>query len=745
MSLPAAGKPTLRKQPHSGMTMKRRLTLYRRLLGKLIHADVKDRPPANSEATRLFVLPRTSLSDLAILMNTLQSDNESWAFMSEGRSWFRRRRRKTVYPNALMAAHQLAALGKSIEIIPVSVFWSRSPRYETSLAKLLLSERWVPTSRARRCLEALINRKMVQIVFAPPIKLGELLNAEDNPKRALRRTARLVRIVFKNQRLALLGPELSLKRRALEGVLSQPEVRLEIERRAASSGLPLVRVEKQARAQLAGMVSDFSAITLRIVYRFARWCWKWADATFEIRGFDAVRQHAQSANIVYVPCHQSHLDYIVLSYILYEQGLSLPHIAAGENLNLPVLGRLLRHCGAVFIRRSFRDDDLYRALITNYLRLILMRGHTLEFFLEGARSRTGFLMPARRGMLEITLSAARGAPPRPLVLVPVRYAYERVLDGASYASERSGAAKRSESWSDAVRSFFRLRRGIGPIGVAFGEPLRLNTADAPSAAQLANDLLRRINQQLMVTSSHLLALVFTGRQRLDISVAMSQLELYMAWLEDQGFEVMADGAESCILAGERRSLLTHERFAGVHWLCVTEKGLRLLPWHRNNALHGLAVPSLISINDAIDADSALLDVLGTELNIGRPTAADMQHWQVRIKECSVCQTVAGRALLKALLQPTLERLLLVLSALRNAPASPDSLIAECLRRASLLSAHLPEPLNRDAARLSVNTLLRASVIEATPHGISTTTRAGEVTSTLQSCLPSAVCRALSEG
>ncbi len=719
--------------------------MCRRLLGTLIHADVKNRPPANSEAKRLFVLPRTSLSDLAILMNALQADNENWTFMSEAHSWFPRRRRMSVCPNALIAAHQLAVLGEPVEIIPVSVFWSRSPRYETSLAKLLLSERWVPASRAKRCLEAVVNRKMVQIVFAPPIKLDELLSAQVEPKRALRRTARLVRVVFKNQRLALLGPELSLKRRALEGVLSQREVRLEIERRAASSGLPLARVEKQARTLLAGMVSDFSAITLRLVYRFASWCWKWADTAFEIRGLDAVRRHAQSANIVYVPCHQSHLDYIVLSYILYQQGLSLPHIAAGENLNLPVLGRLLRHCGAVFIRRSFRDDDLYRALITSYLRLILMRGHTLEFFLEGSRSRTGFLMPARRGMLEITLSAARAAPPRPLVLVPVRYAYEHVLDGASYASERSGAAKRSESWSDAVRSFFRLRRGLGQIGVAFGEPICLNTADAPSAAQLAHDLLRRINRQLMVTSSHLLALVFAGRQRLNISVAMSQLELYMEWLQDQGFEVMANGAESCILAGERQSLVTHERFAGVHWLCVTASGLRLLSWHRNNALHGLAVPSLISVNDSIDADSALLDVLGAELNIGRPTAADMQHWQVRIKECSVCQTAAGRALLKALLQPTLERLLLVLSAFRHAPASPDSLIAECLHRASLLRAHLSEPLSRDAARLSVNALLSVSVIEATPQGVRSTALTSSVTSALQSCLPSKVRAALSAG
>ena len=724
--------------------MTRRFTFLKRLLGVLIHADVQGAPAALSNTRRLFLLPRTSLSDLAVLTNAIGTNAECCAAFSEDTSWFKRRGVMTSYPHALRSAHQLAALGESVEIIPVSVFWSRSPGYKGSLAKLLLSERWVQTSRARRCLEVLVNRKMVQVVCAPPINLGELLNGQTDQKRALRRTARLVRIVFKNQRLMLLGPELSLKRQALAIVLSQREVRGEIKRRAAATSTPVARIERHARRLLAGMVSDFSAITLRVVYRFASWCLKWANTTLDVRSLDAIRRHAQSANLVYLPCHQSHLDYIVLSYVLYDQGLALPHIAAGDNLNLPILGKLLRHCGAVFIRRSFRGDDLYRSLITHYLRLILMRGHTVEFFLEGSRSRTGFLMPAKHGMLEITLGAARAAPPRPLALVPVRYAYERVLDGASYADERSGAGKRGESWLDALKSFVRLRDGLGQVGIAFGEPVLLDSTAALAAGELAPTLLRKINEQLMLTSTHLLALVFAGKRRLDVSVARTQLDVYIDWLDGSGFEVMADDVESCILAGIRQSLVRFERFAGARWLSVTVKGERLLLWHRNNALHGLALPSLLSMNDSIDVESPLLDMLAQELHMERPSAGDIERCRAHIRANTACQAPVHQARLKALLRPNLERHLLVLKAAEERPTNLASLIAKSLQRAVLLDNRLTEPVNQETARLSAHALLSASVISATDHGIHHTACAEQLISAIQSCLPHKVFKALSE-
>ncbi|WP_442903811.1 1-acyl-sn-glycerol-3-phosphate acyltransferase, partial [Gilvimarinus sp. 1_MG-2023] len=92
--------------------------------------------------------------------------------------------------------------------------------------------------------------------------------------------------------------------------------------------------------------------------------------------------------MIYVPCHRSHIDYLLLSYVLYHNGLQLPQIAAGINLNLPVAGSILRRSGAFFMRRSFRDNPLYAAVFDEYLHSIFTRGYAAEYFVEGGRSRT---------------------------------------------------------------------------------------------------------------------------------------------------------------------------------------------------------------------------------------------------------------------------------------------------------------------------------------------------------------------
>ena len=41
--------------------------------------------------------------------------------------------------------------------------------------------------------------------------------------------------------------------------------------------------------------------------------------------------------MVFLPCHKSHVDYIIMTFILYNMGVNVPHIAAGDNLKLPLV------------------------------------------------------------------------------------------------------------------------------------------------------------------------------------------------------------------------------------------------------------------------------------------------------------------------------------------------------------------------------------------------------------------------
>jgi glycerol-3-phosphate O-acyltransferase len=106
----------------------------------------------------------------------------------------------------------------------------------------------------------------------------------------------------------------------------------------------------------------------------------------------AMEAEKKKQSLIFLPCHKSHVDYLVISYIFYRMGIALPHIAAGDNLNLPLVGYILKHGGAFFIRRSFGNDVLYQDIVREYIEQLLVNGHNIEIFVEGTRSRIGMFI-----------------------------------------------------------------------------------------------------------------------------------------------------------------------------------------------------------------------------------------------------------------------------------------------------------------------------------------------------------------
>ena len=140
------------------------------------------------------------------------------------------------------------------------------------------------------------------------------------------------------------------------------------------------------------------------------------------------------------------------------------------NLNLPLVGRLLRKGGAFFIRRSFRGNTLYTVVLMKYLATIMARGHPLEYFIEGGRSRTGRLLQPKTGMLAMSVRSYLREPVRPVVFVPVYFGYERMAEGRTYVGELSGQPKEKESILGLLKSWrvlqAALRQGVRECGGA---------------------------------------------------------------------------------------------------------------------------------------------------------------------------------------------------------------------------------------------------------------------------------------
>ena len=322
-----------------------------------------------------------------------------------------------------------------------------------------------------------------------------------------------------------------------------------------------------------------------------------------------------------MPCHRSHMDYLLMSYIIYHQGYALPHIAAGINLNIPVVGRFLRKGGAFFIRRSFGGNALYTVVFMKYLAAIMARGHSIEYFIEGGRSRTGRLLHPKTGMLSMTVRSFLRDPVRPVVFVPVYFGYERIVEANTYISELSGAPKKKEGWLDLLLSLRVLRERFGTVHVNVGEPIRLNDLleaqlpawreqkfddDTRSPAinaligELALSIMRGINAAAAVTPINLLAtcLLASPRGALPESALLRQLELYRKLLaaSPYGPRVTVTDASPAeiVVYGESLKIISRVSHKLGDIVKMSDESAQLIAYYRNNVLHLFALPSLVA-------------------------------------------------------------------------------------------------------------------------------------------------------
>jgi glycerol-3-phosphate O-acyltransferase len=317
------------------------------------------------------------------------------------------------------------------------------------------------------------------------------------------------------------------------------------------------------------------------------------------------------------------MDYLLLSYIIYRKGFAVPHVAAGANLNMPLIGRLLRKGGAFFLRRSFKGDALYAAVFAKYLGFMMARGHPLEYFIEGGRSRTGRLLAPRTGMLSMTVRSYLRDPKRPVMFMPVYFGYERIVEGRTYIGELSGRPKQKESIVVLLRSFVAvLRSKFGKVHVNIGQPIALDEllqkhnpnwrADRslsgdPRAGWIGDaisDLAVRINTEInaaaAVTPINLVAMAIlaTPRQALPELDLMRQVELYQRLLRDAPYSplvtVTADSGRQIVAYAEAFGLLQRQQHPLGDIMRMNAENAVLSTYYRNNILHLFAMPSLLA-------------------------------------------------------------------------------------------------------------------------------------------------------
>ena len=336
-----------------------------------------------------------------------------------------------------------------------------------------------------------------------------------------------------------------LRTRAVRAAVAQERREKKITRRQA-----MLQAQKYAQE----IAANYSPAFVRFLEHILTRLWNRLYDGVEFTHVETLERAAETHEIVYVPCHRSHMDYLLLSYAIFRHGYAIPHIAAGINLNLPIVGRFLRKGGAFFIRRSLRGNALYTVVFMNYLAAIMARGHSLEYFIEGGRSRTGRLLQPKTGMLAMTVRSFLREPARPVVFVPVYFGYERIFEGSTYIGElvrrAEGEGKHLRPVARAAAPEGALRPGARQLGRAdrarraarrfrsrtgarahVDDDARLPWVNA-AVDELALRIMRNINAAAAVTPINLLALMLlaTPRQAMLEADLLRQLDLYQALL-----------------------------------------------------------------------------------------------------------------------------------------------------------------------------------------------------------------------
>lgn len=591
----------------------------------------------------------------------------SFFFLSAENGWWQRKAEP--YAPLLRKLVQAACTRPEFEVqlVPVTILWGRAPEHANSILKLIFADGWRIRGSFKQMLTVLLHGRQTLVRFNAPISLRQLADEGLEQSITLRKLTRVLRVHFRRQREMAIGPDLSHRRTQINALLAAHGVRAAMLAREAElvagvaskdggkkaaaadpgtvgnagqradalpgnpAGAPRGKqISREKAASLAAMearkyaweiASDYSYPMILIFARFMQWVWTRLYDGIEVSHVDTVTNIAPEHEIIYVPCHRSHIDYLLMSYIIYQQGLMVPHIAAGANLNLPIVGGILRRSGAFFLRRSFKGNHLYAAVFNEYLHMLIAKGTPIEYFVEGGRSRSGRLLLPMGGMLAMSVHSFLRDAPKPIVFLPVYIGYEKLFEGRSYVSELLGKPKKKESLWDLLLTVRELKKNFGKAHVNFGEPIKLTDVldqahpgwrgeavdedERPAWLHAGIENLRQriadaINAAAVANPVNLtsLALLATPRQAMDAAQLARQLDGYRQLAQTAPYAARVKLTEhdgvGMIAYCEKLKLLQRQPHPLGDILYFTPEEGVLCSYARNNTLHLFALPALIA-------------------------------------------------------------------------------------------------------------------------------------------------------
>ena len=446
------------------------------------------------EKTIIYVLPKMSLIDIIVLNKTLrllkqkivksEARPKKFRFAAmlamKPRTIFFHNENKSgfVYDLMNLIKNDPRSHEDKIVFMPLSVFWSRAAEQEGQgfLLRSLFPDDGTGNG-LQKLLMLILHRGEVNICFGKSLELNPPPFTEDQNSHEKRTEAeyhyvlkikRLLHIEFAKERTAAFGPVLYDREKLTNWIMTSPSMKEIID---ASENK--WKTKKHIVQYIAEISARYNYMTIRALETIFDILWNKVFDGVKVRNFESIERYAKDGQIIWMPSHRSHFDYLLLSYVLFKKGLASPHIAAGINLNFWPIGSILRQGGAFFIRRSFAGNKVYANTFSEYVNFLLQNSFPIEFFHEGGRSRIGKLLTPKLGMLNICVQSIITRKAENTYFIPVYFGYDKVMEDDSYARELRGAKKQKENAFQFLNGIRKIFSNYGKVDVSFGEPLKI--------------------------------------------------------------------------------------------------------------------------------------------------------------------------------------------------------------------------------------------------------------------------------
>ena len=442
-------------------------------------------------------------------------------------------------------------IDRPIWLVPQLIFYGTRP--VSALSAPLVGSDPRP-SLVRKLWKLVFNPEKILVEISEPINLQRFLINAGREDKSVGAQAMMLRHRLLGQitrhRQSITGPILKPAEEIKQHLLTNERLRAFMTSWARRRKMSIPQVQREALGYVEEIAAKPSPLVVKLGMGAVRWM---LDNMFEgvdynQEGFNAVRRASRNGPLILIPCHKSHVDYLVISYLMHRNNLPCPHTFAGANLAFWPMGPIFRRVGAFFVRRSFSGAVFYAKVFSEYIHMLLEQGFNIEVFIEGTRSRNGKLLLPKLGMLSILLTAIQNRACPHVTFVPIYIGYDRVPVVGAYLQEVEGGSKEPESFWQMIRARKVLKNRFGKIYIKFCKPIALkdleNQYGAPVPQMSAKDMrlltrdlgdrvLRAIDRHTVITPQAVVAAAVLNsahkvisREQIDFNI-----ETFMGFME----------------------------------------------------------------------------------------------------------------------------------------------------------------------------------------------------------------------